>query len=155
MTSRRWILWAATIVAGVVVASCKQAAPPPLLDDPLVAAIEAQGGVKLLKTAASYSSRYQASLLGNAINGKAQYKSGAVRLEYVAPSGDPVSQVAGDGRCWQKVGKVVLPCHKSLLDHTNRLARLLEASLLWPLKERSDRKVKAEKVTAGDKTYVC
>ncbi len=140
----------------VAVAGCEKKATAPQLpphQQLLVNTIQLQGGSKKLKAASSFSARYQAELMGMVINGTVKHRAGSMRLEHVDKlSGNPVVQVAADGKCWQKVGRAVLPCHQALAEHATRFSRLLEASWLWPL-EGSDRKLEAKKVELGGKSY--
>lgn len=146
--------WTVSIAVGIAVVSCKRTgAPAGGEEDPLQAAIEIQGGPKKLKAGSTFTAGYQATLMGAAIKGNLTHRTGATRLEYVGPSGDPVVQVAAPDKCWQKLGKAVVPCHQTIREHLTRLARLLEASWLWPLKERGGHKVKVEQVDHGGKAY--
>jgi hypothetical protein len=136
-------------------ASCKKDEPPPASaeDSLLETAIETQGGIVKLKTGSSFSARYESPSIGSKVKATIQQKAGSVCLHYTTPAGDyAVTQVAADGQCWQQIDLAVIPCTKPLADHTTRLARLLEASWLWPLKERKDRKVKAAKVEIPGKS---
>ena len=155
---RTRLLMVAAVVMGVLglaVTSCKKqaAAPAAASDDLLMAALETQGGAAKFKAGSAFTARYEGTLMGTTIKGSVKHLAGAVRLEYMAPCGDPVSQVMADGKCWQRIGKVVLPCADELREHTTRLSRLLEASWLWPLKENKDRTVKTEKVQVAGKSY--
>jgi hypothetical protein len=126
--------------------------------DPLVAAIEAQGGVKALKACSTFSSGYQAT--GKGINkrfkikkGKFFHQVGTSRLEHVIPYGDLVVLGSGPDKCWRKQGQVVIPCEPVQREHATKLGRLLEASWLWPLRERKEYQVKTESRQHGGKTY--
>jgi hypothetical protein len=126
--------------------------------DPLVAAIEAQRGVKALKRCSTFSSGYQATGMGVNKRFKIQkakffHQVGTSRLEHVIAYGDLVVLVGGPDRCWRKQGQVVIPCDSVQREHATRLGRLLEASWLWPLKERKEYQVKPETRQHDGKTY--
>jgi hypothetical protein len=153
MASRQLLFLTVSIAVGLAVVACKKTAAPAGGEDPLQAAIEIQGGLKKLKAGSSFTAAYEATLSGAKINGNLMHRTGAVRMEYVGPFGDPVVQVAAPDKCWQKLGKAIVPCHESIRKHSTRLAKLLEASWLWPLKERGGHKVKVEKVDHAGKAY--
>lgn len=142
MALRQRLSWVVSFAFGIAVVSCKQAGGPTAISDAelLEAAIESQGGVERLKAGSSFSAAYQATLVGSQIKGRIKHKAGAMRLEYVTSFGEPVVMVTARDQCWQKLGRVVLPCRKPLHDHTTRLGSLLHASWLWPIKERQDLK---------------
>jgi len=143
-------------VAAGALAACKKPAPPPAPaeEDLLLGAIETQGGLNKLKAGSSFSARYKGTLMGAKIKGTLQHRTGAMRLKYVNSSEDyQVTQVAADGLCWQRLDRVVIPCLKPMRAHVTQLGRLLEASWIWPLKERKDRTVKQSKVKLANKVF--
>jgi effector-binding domain-containing protein len=143
----------ALLLVGLAVASCKEDKPSaPVENEVLVAAIELQGGLDKLKSGSTFSARYEGELMGTEMKGTMKHRTGAVRLEYVGPTGDPVAQVAAERKCWQRIGRAVLPCAQPIEEHTTRLARLLEASWIWPIKERADLEGKAGEGELDGKT---
>lgn len=138
--------WAIALISCFITNSCKtETAPPaaPVEEDLLTAAIEVQGGLEVLKAASAFSATYTGDVQGEEIKGTLRHKAGASRLAYKLPSEDyTVVKVTAESQCWQQIDKVVIPCPKAMASHTTRLSRLLEAAWLWPLKARSDRKVK-------------
>jgi len=151
LTSRSW--WAIPLAAGIAVMSCKKVEPPSTAnDDPMVASIELQG-LKKLEHASAFSAIYAVTGAGVTVRGKLKHKAGAMRVEHVIPYGDRVIEVAAQGRCWRQRGQVVIPCDRAESAHATRLASLLEAAWLWPLKQRPDRKVTATKVDLAGKTH--
>lgn len=138
---RRSRSWWVVALAGVAVLSCKkdQTAPAETpADSVLKTALYVQGGAAKVKRGSAFSARYEGTLLGAKITGTMKHKPGAVRLEYLdAISKNPVVQVAATDSCWQQIGRVVVPCHAELAAHSQRLAKLLAASWLYPLQEGS------------------
>lgn len=150
----RLVLLAAGAAVALVGGSCKVKQPPPAKVDPVTAAIELRGGLKRLKAASSFSAGYQAESKHLKIKkGKLKQKGGAMWVEYVIPYGDRVILGTGPDACWRKRGEVVIPCDGEHKTHASRLARLYDASWIWPLAQRKDLKVTTNKVQHDGKTY--
>lgn len=150
------IVWAALLALCAGAAACKktETVQAPQGDDLLLVALELQGGAKRLKRVSSFSAAYRGNLLGQQIKGPMKQRLGDMRWEYVGAQADPVVQVAGDGTCWQKIDRAVVPCRDEMAAHATRRAQLLEAAWLWPLQQRKDRKATTVKgITVAGKRY--
>jgi hypothetical protein len=157
MVYRTQIGWIVALAVGLVSASCKKEPAAPLKvadDDLLLAAIETQGGVGVLKKGSTFSAKYEALWGGTKISkATLQRRAGAVRLTYFNPAGDyKVIQVSSRDQCWQLYDRVVIPCLEPLARHTSRLSTLLAATWLWPLKEQGTR-TRTDKVSLRGKKY--
>lgn len=149
---RRRLLGVVVLACGIsFLLSCKKQTAPAEVDV-VQAGIEVQGGLKKLKAGSSFSARYHAEGPGGKVDGSLQHNAGSTLLKYVDKRTNMVA-VAAPEKCWKQTRRVVVPCAKAEREHTTRLARLLEASWLWPLKERSDRTVKTEEIEQGGKIY--
>lgn len=133
------------VVLTLVSCEKKPAQPDAGIQGFIQSAIYMQGGLAQVKKASSFSANYEATLLGTKLRGQLQHRPGMQRLAFTGPTRDPVVQVAAENACWQMLGQAVLPCLAPLRAHTTHLGQLLEASWLWPLAERKDRKVTVER----------
>lgn len=138
------------LVLALPAAGCKTETPPPAPPsamDQVDIAMQMQGGADQLKRTSAYTASVRGTLFGSKLKATLTYKAGDLRLKTFNPEGDyQMHQVLADGHCWQQMDKVVIPCPAPLATHVAEVARMREAALLFPLKQREGLLLKASKV---------
>ena len=158
MTTLRRISYTLALTAALTLGGCKKpekatkvAAPR---DDLLSGAMEWGGGLAKLKSGSSFSARYKAEQGRVKIKGTIRYRQGSQRLKYFNPAGDTeLHQVAGVSGCWLKHDKAVIPCAAEERAHATKLARLMEASHIWTIKEGKGLSTRESDVDVGGKKF--
>ena len=153
----RWLTCTLLLATALSLSACKKetAAPAAAAKEDLVSgAIELAGGIAKLKSGSSFSARYKAEQGRVKIKGTIRYRQGSQRLKYFNPPGDTqMHQVAGVSNCWLQHDKAVIPCSAEERVHAAKLARLMEASHIWPLKESKGITTRDGETNAGGKKF--
>jgi len=113
-------------------------------------AIAAHGGAEKLKAVKACTMQIEGESPLGSFTATSTIANGHHRMDTKLANGNEFTFTRGPGHCWAKKGPVILEMGTGEKETHQATAALLEAMLLWPLKEKG-LDLKASKVKIGDR----
>lgn len=137
--------------AGVPAAEpAKEQAKPDPAAQILDRAIAAHGGAEKLKAIAGVTARVEGESPLGSFTATSTLGAGHHRMDTKLANGNQFTLTRGPEHCWAKKGPVIIPMGAGERESHQATAALMEATLLWPVKEKG-LALKASSVKIGDR----